>query len=106
MLARLQEGIRWMSFLEEYGLNGILADDMGLGKTLQTLCLLALKLHDKPAAKVTGLCLRNCNQPYAMYMLFRSENALVTFTYESNFSDFRELYIRVRELVTKIWDVL
>ncbi|VDK17373.1 unnamed protein product [Anisakis simplex] len=51
-----QEGIRWMSFLEEYGLNGILADDMGLGKTLQTLCLVALKIHDKPTAKILVVC--------------------------------------------------
>uniref|UniRef100_A0A914S060 SNF2 N-terminal domain-containing protein n=1 Tax=Parascaris equorum TaxID=6256 RepID=A0A914S060_PAREQ len=52
-LPPLLEGIRWMSFLEEYGLSGILADDMGLGKTLQALCLLALKVAGKPAAKVT-----------------------------------------------------
>ncbi|KAK6111163.1 SNF2 N-terminal domain family protein [Brugia pahangi] len=51
-----QEGIRWMSFLEEYGLNGILADDMGLGKTLQTLCLLAMKIYHKPQAKVLIVC--------------------------------------------------
>ncbi|CAG9532635.1 unnamed protein product [Cercopithifilaria johnstoni] len=51
-----QEGIRWMSFLEEYGLSGILADDMGLGKTLQTLCLLAMKINRKPQAKVLIVC--------------------------------------------------
>ncbi|VDK62452.1 unnamed protein product [Onchocerca ochengi] len=51
-----QEGIRWMSFLEEYGLSGILADDMGLGKTLQTLCLLAMKIYRKPQAKVLIVC--------------------------------------------------
>ncbi|VDM94915.1 unnamed protein product [Thelazia callipaeda] len=51
-----QEGIRWMSFLEEYGLSGILADDMGLGKTIQTLCLLAMKIHHKPSAKVLIVC--------------------------------------------------
>jgi len=31
------DGTGWLSFLAEYGFNGILADDMGLGKTLQTL---------------------------------------------------------------------
>ena len=41
-----------MSFIEQCGVNGILADDMGLGKTLQTLCLLAMKVHDKQSAKV------------------------------------------------------
>ena len=31
-------GVRWMRFLMQAGLGGILADDMGLGKTLQGLC--------------------------------------------------------------------
>jgi hypothetical protein len=35
------EGFRWLQFLAEHGLHGILADDMGLGKTLQTLAHLA-----------------------------------------------------------------
>jgi superfamily II DNA or RNA helicase len=33
------EGFRWLAYLWECGLGGILADDMGLGKTLQTLAL-------------------------------------------------------------------
>jgi len=36
-----QQGFRWLQFLSEFGLAGILADDMGLGKTVQTLCHLA-----------------------------------------------------------------
>ncbi len=35
------EGYRWMRWLGESGMAGILADDMGLGKTLQALCALA-----------------------------------------------------------------
>lgn len=35
------EGFRWLAFLHDAGLGGILADDMGLGKTLQTLALIA-----------------------------------------------------------------
>jgi superfamily II DNA or RNA helicase len=35
------DGFRWLAFLWEAGLGGILADDMGLGKTLQTLALVA-----------------------------------------------------------------
>ena len=35
------DGFRWLAFLWEHGLGGILADDMGLGKTLQTLALVA-----------------------------------------------------------------
>jgi len=33
------DGFRWLAFLWQAGLGGILADDMGLGKTLQTLAL-------------------------------------------------------------------
>ncbi|WP_405058334.1 DEAD/DEAH box helicase [Kribbella sp. NBC_01505] len=35
------DGFRWLAFLWQFGLGGILADDMGLGKTLQTLALIA-----------------------------------------------------------------
>jgi SNF2 family DNA or RNA helicase len=35
------DGFRWLAYLWETGLGGILADDMGLGKTLQTLALVA-----------------------------------------------------------------
>ncbi len=35
-----REGVRWLAFLREAGLGGLLADDMGLGKTLQALCSL------------------------------------------------------------------
>ena len=34
------EGFRWLSFLWDHDLGGVLADDMGLGKTLQALALL------------------------------------------------------------------
>jgi superfamily II DNA or RNA helicase len=33
-------GFRWLCFLRDIGLGGVLADDMGLGKTVQTLALL------------------------------------------------------------------
>ncbi len=35
------EGFRWLAFLWQAELGGILADDMGLGKTVQTLALIA-----------------------------------------------------------------
>ncbi|WP_110180792.1 DEAD/DEAH box helicase [Nocardioides solisilvae] len=34
------DGYRWLSFLWDHRLGGVLADDMGLGKTLQTLATL------------------------------------------------------------------
>jgi len=47
-----QHGYNWLCFLEEFGLNGILADDMGLGKTLQTLAAVArikeVRQHRRP----------------------------------------------------------
>jgi SNF2 family DNA or RNA helicase len=36
-----RDGFRWLAYLWECGLGGILADDMGLGKTLQTLALVS-----------------------------------------------------------------
>ncbi len=42
------EGFRWLQFLAEHGLHGILADDMGLGKTLQTLSHLAAERAKDP----------------------------------------------------------
>jgi hypothetical protein len=44
------EGFRWLQFLADHGLHGILADDMGLGKTVQTLAHLAAQ-----SAKSGGL---------------------------------------------------
>lgn len=37
-----KQGVYWMRFLENAGLDGLLADEMGLGKTLQTLAWLSL----------------------------------------------------------------
>ncbi len=47
-----QDGVCWLGFLRQYGLNGVLADDMGLGKTLQTLVIMVdtiLKRRKDPA---------------------------------------------------------
>jgi superfamily II DNA or RNA helicase len=42
-----RDGFRWLAYLWQSGLGGILADDMGLGKTLQTLALVAhAREHD------------------------------------------------------------
>ncbi|KAM0672538.1 btaf1 RNA polymerase II [Ordospora colligata] len=40
------EGVRWLSFLYSFNLNGILADDMGLGKTLQVLTFLCSEMYE------------------------------------------------------------
>ena len=42
------EGVTWLQFLANYGLNGILADDMGLGKTVQVNRFLRLRARKRP----------------------------------------------------------
>ena len=44
-------GVRWLSFLRDVGVGGVLADDMGLGKTVQALALIAL---EKAAGRLTA----------------------------------------------------
>ena len=39
-----REGVSWLSFLQKFGLHGVLADDMGLGKTVQTLTIIACSI--------------------------------------------------------------
>lgn len=40
-----KEGIKWLSFLSRFNLNGVLADDMGLGKTVQVLTFLVNEMY-------------------------------------------------------------
>jgi superfamily II DNA or RNA helicase len=51
------QGLAWLQFLREYGLNGVLADDMGLGKTVQALAHL---LVEKEAGRLTRPSLVVC----------------------------------------------
>jgi superfamily II DNA or RNA helicase len=44
------DGFRWLAFLWQHRLGGILADDMGLGKTLQTLTLISRARQADPDA--------------------------------------------------------
>jgi SNF2 family DNA or RNA helicase len=49
-----RHGFNWLSFLHQYGLNGILADDMGLGKTLQCLAVIH-RAREKSNANLPSL---------------------------------------------------
>jgi SNF2 family DNA or RNA helicase len=42
-----EEGVRWLQFLKEIGLGGVLADDMGLGKTVQLLVHVLIERNKK-----------------------------------------------------------
>ena len=42
------EGFRWLSFLWDHDLGGILADDMGLGKTVQTIAAVLRAVERDP----------------------------------------------------------
>jgi superfamily II DNA or RNA helicase len=44
------DGFRWLAFLWQHQLGGILADDMGLGKTLQSLALISHARQADPAS--------------------------------------------------------
>src|SRR5262249_34679099 len=48
------QGLRWLQFLSQVGLSGVLADDMGLGKTLQAL---AHVMIEKEAGRLKRPCL-------------------------------------------------
>lgn len=53
-------GYRWLRYLGERGLGGLLADDMGLGKTVQLIAMLAHLLEEgrhRPALVVAPLSL-------------------------------------------------
>jgi superfamily II DNA or RNA helicase len=47
-------GYRWLRFLWDHELGGILADDMGLGKTLQTLALIVSARADADGCPANG----------------------------------------------------
>jgi superfamily II DNA or RNA helicase len=45
-----RDGYRWLRFLSDHRLGGILADDMGLGKTVQVLALMCAAVERDPAS--------------------------------------------------------
>lgn len=65
-----QEGINWLAFLRDCGLNGVLADDMGLGKTLQATAMLA----------GMSVLMQSCFQPSCCVCQKCSTNMLVMAT--------------------------
>jgi SNF2 family DNA or RNA helicase len=52
-------GVKWLTFLERYGMGACLADEMGLGKTVQIITLLRNVYRDNAAGKVMILCTKS-----------------------------------------------
>ena len=50
------EGYRWLRFLREFGLGGILADDMGLGKSIQAIAHLLREKEQSPCHRDVSTC--------------------------------------------------
>ena len=48
------EGYRWLDFLRQAGLGGVLADDMGLGKTVQVLAAVQRLIEEREEAQGQG----------------------------------------------------
>jgi superfamily II DNA or RNA helicase len=48
-----QAGWRWLRFLAQHELGGVLADDMGLGKTVQTLAMMQSGRESAPASRAS-----------------------------------------------------
>lgn len=49
-------GVRWLTFLYEHGLSGLLCDDMGLGKTHEAMALMAVVRNTNSKAKYLVVC--------------------------------------------------
>ena len=49
-----RDGLGWLSFLQWFGMGGILADDMGLGKTVQVLALLQERQESGVSGQESG----------------------------------------------------
>ena len=69
------EGYRWLTFLYEHRMGGILADDMGLGKTVQALALLAHAIEEHRAA-VPG-------EPFAPFLVVAPTSVISTWAAEA-----------------------
>lgn len=63
------EGYRWLTFLYEHRMGGILADDMGLGKTVQALALLAHALEEHRAASERAAERGESVEPFAPFLV-------------------------------------
>jgi len=77
------EGFRWLSFLYEQRLGGILADDMGLGKTVQALALLAHAIEEHRAASERAAERGESVEPFAPFLVVAPTSVITNWAAEA-----------------------
>lgn len=82
------EGYRWLTFLYEHRMGGILADDMGLGKTVQALALLAHAIEEHRAASERASSNRATErgesvEPFAPFLVVAPTSVIANWTAEA-----------------------
>ena len=77
------EGFRWLSFLYEQLLGGILADDMGLGKTVQALALLAHAIEEHRAASERAAERGESVEPFAPFLVVAPTSVITNWAAEA-----------------------
>ena len=77
------EGFRWLSFLYEQRLGGILADDMGLGKTVQALALLAHAIEEHRAASERAAERGESIEPFAPFLVVAPTSVITNWAAEA-----------------------
>lgn len=77
------EGYRWLTFLYEQRLGGILADDMGLGKTVQALALLAHAIEEHRAASERAAERGESIEPFAPFLVVAPTSVITNWAAEA-----------------------
>lgn len=91
-------GLRWLWFLYEHGLSGLLCDDMGLGKTHQAMALLAAISHLQKSLNKKPNFLVVCPTSVIYHWQEKLANSMpnlrvcVFYGSERNLADFQENY--------------
>lgn len=77
------EGYRWLTFLYEHRMGGILADDMGLGKTVQALALLAHAMEEHRAASERAAERGESVEPFAPFLVVAPTSVISSWAAEA-----------------------
>ena len=77
------EGYRWLTFLYEHRMGGILADDMGLGKTVQALALLAHAIEEHRAASERTTERGESVEPFAPFLVVAPTSVITNWAAEA-----------------------